>query len=104
MTATMQEREIAIDAVLRLRLYVAGDAPNSILAIRTLNAAVKRCSGPIEVEIIDVLRDPERGFTDGVLVTPMLVRVAPLPERRLLGNLSDSRTLLGVLAIADPCP
>ena len=53
---------------------------------------------PDDVEIVDVLRAPERGLEDGVLVTPMLVRVAPPPERRILGNLSDRANLLGVLS------
>ena len=34
---------------------------------------------------------------DGVLVTPMLIRCAPLPERRILGNLRDRALLLAVL-------
>jgi circadian clock protein KaiB len=57
---------------------------------------------PDNVEIVDVLKAPERGLEDGVLVTPMLVRVAPPPERRILGNLSDRANLLGVLSPQEP--
>lgn len=85
---------------LRLRLYVAGDSPNSVAALAHLRAAVAECAnGRADVEIIDILRDPERGLRDGVFVTPMLVKVEPLPERRVLGSLRDRRALLAVLGL-----
>jgi circadian clock protein KaiB len=88
------------DAVVRVRLYIAGDAPNSIAAVANLRATLARHAGhAIEVETIDVLRDPLRALQDAVLVTPMLVRSEPLPERRILGNLHDRQTLLGALGL-----
>ncbi len=85
---------------LHVRLYVAGEAPNSVAAIANLRSALAQGGErSVEVETIDVLRDPERALRDGVLVTPMLVKVAPPPERRILGNLRDRDTLLGVLGI-----
>jgi circadian clock protein KaiB len=84
---------------LHVRLYVAGDGPNSARAVANLRAAIAELAhAPDDVEIVDVLQAPERGLRDGVLVTPMLVRVAPPPERRVLGNLSDRVNLLGVLS------
>jgi len=87
------------EAPLRLRLYIAGDSPNSVRALGNLRAAMAELGrGLDDVETIDVLEKPERGLRDGVLVTPLLVRVSPLPERRVLGNLSDRAVLRGVLA------
>ncbi len=86
-------------ARLRVRLYVAGGAPNSVAAIANLRLALLHCEHQVEVETIDVLRDPDRALHDGVFVTPMLVKVAPLPERRILGNLRNRDTLLGMLGI-----
>jgi circadian clock protein KaiB len=88
----------AVECGLRIRLYVAGDAPNSTTALDTLRSVIAQRSIQVELEVIDVLTEPERGLRDGVLFTPMLVRVAPPPERRILGNLSNRATLLGVLA------
>jgi circadian clock protein KaiB len=83
-----------------VRLYVAGEAPNSVAAIANLRLALAHCAeAAVEVETIDVLEDPDRALRDGVLVTPMLVKVAPLPERRILGNLRDRDTLFSVLGI-----
>lgn len=83
-----------------LRLYVAGESPNSVSALANLRAALAEHAGlSVELEIIDVLRDPGRALRDGVLITPMLVRLRPPPERRVLGNLRDRATLLGALGI-----
>lgn len=85
---------------LRLRLYVAGDAANSLAAIAHLRSAIVECAGGrADIEIIDILQHPERGLSDGVLVTPMLVKFEPLPERRVLGNLRDRRVLLAALGL-----
>lgn len=89
----------ASTARLRVRLYVAGDGPNSTKALANLRAVLAQLQrAPEEVEIVDVLQLPDRGLRDGVLVTPMLVRVDPAPERRILGNLSDRTILLGLLS------
>ncbi len=53
------------------------------------------------VEIVDVLHDAERALRDGILVTPMLVKVGPPPERRVLGNLNDLGALLRALGLRD---
>jgi len=85
---------------LRLRLYVAGDAPNSLTAVANLRIALAQLPAHgVELEIIDVLTQPERGLRDGVLMTPMLVRKAPDPERRILGNLGAAGVLRGVLGV-----
>ena len=87
---------------LSLRLYIAGDAPNSIVAVANLRSAIAdRADGRADVEIVDVLREPQRGLRDGVFVTPMLVKCEPGPERRVLGNLGDRRFLLGVLGLEE---
>ena len=80
------------------RLYVAGDAPNSTMAIANLKALCREhVPDRHEIEIVDVLREPNRALADGVLLTPMLVRCSPAPVRKILGNLSEPKTLLQVL-------
>ena len=87
---------------LRLRLYVAGDSPNSVMAITNLRALLADLpSSSAGVEIIDILADPERCLRDGVLMTPMLLKLAPPPERRILGNLRDRWALLRFLGLDD---
>lgn len=72
-----------------LRLYVAGDAPNSARARANLRRILGDVDpGQYQLEIIDCLDDPLRALGDGVLVTPTLLRVAPLPARTVVGSLS----------------
>ena len=86
-----------------VRLYVAGDGPNSVSAIATLRALLAEVPDHhVELEIVDVLAQPERALQDGVLVTPMLVKFAPAPERRILGRLGDRALVLSVLGIGEP--
>ena len=87
---------------LSLRLYVAGEAPNSAAAIRNLGILFlgREASGqPVEIEIVDLLREPLRGLLDGVVLSPTLVRLAPPPVRRVVGNLSNHGAVLLALGV-----
>ena len=89
-----------LEGPLRLRLYVAGSSANSVVAAANLRALLEEVPEiDAEVEIIDVLVDPDRARHDGVIITPMLVRVDPAPERRLLGNLRDRGALRRTLGL-----
>ncbi len=52
-----------------------------------------------EVEIIDVLREPERALDDGIFMTSTLVRVGPLPVVRIVGTRSQTEVVLRVLGL-----
>lgn len=87
-------------ARLVLRLYVAGDGPNSSAARTNL----RRILAPFDpsmyaLEVVDCLRQPMRALQDGILVTPTLVRLAPAPERAIVGSLSDSARVVEALGI-----
>ena len=51
-----------------------------------------------ELEIVDLLEDPRRALADGIIVTPTLLKVTPLPVQRVIGNLSDTTQVLLTLA------
>lgn len=83
---------------LLLRLYVAGTAPNSVRAISNAQAVCnEHFAADYELEIVDLLEYPMRALTDGVIVTPTLIRLLPLPVQRVIGALSDTEGLLLVL-------
>jgi circadian clock protein KaiB len=82
-----------------LRLYVAGNAPNSLRAIANVQAICgAHFAGGHEIEIVDLLEQPGRALDDGVIVTPTLVKLLPLPVQRVIGNLSDTDQVLLTLA------
>lgn len=85
-------------AALRLRLYVAGNAPNSLRAVANARALCEeRFPGRHELEIVDLLTHPLRAHADGIVVTPTLLKLAPPPVQRVIGNLSDIEAVLAIL-------
>ena len=84
--------------VVQLRLYVAGDAPNSVAARRVLQRVLEQVSpAGVELEVVDVMAEPARAAQDGILATPTLVRLAPEPARVIVGNLGDGARVLALL-------
>jgi circadian clock protein KaiB len=71
-----------------LRLYVAGVTPRSSEAIERIKAVCEdHLPGRYELEVIDVRQQPELAREHQIIVTPTLVKVRPLPLRRLVGDL-----------------
>jgi circadian clock protein KaiB len=86
--------------MLKLRLYVAGGAPNSVRAVANLAAICKKhVQSAFKLEIIDVLQFPLRALADGILVTPHLAKLSPSPAAKVVGNLSDRASVLTALGI-----
>lgn len=44
-------------------------------------------NGPVQLERIDVREDPRQARDWGVVLTPILIRVSPIPQRRVFGDL-----------------
>ncbi len=84
---------------LKLRLYVAGNAPNSLRATGNAKAICEEYfHGRYELEVVDMIEFPRRALADGIIVTPTLLKLTPLPVQRVIGNLSDTDRVLMVLA------
>lgn len=85
----------------KFRLYVAGAGPNSALALENLNALCRdHLPERHEIEIVDVLRDPARALADGVILTPLLMKLSPAPILNIIGNLSQSKSVLLALKLS----
>ena len=83
------------------RLYVAGDAQNSTVAMDNLEALCREhLDGRHEIEVIDVFTNPQRALDDGIMMTPTVVRVDLTPMRRVVGNLSESAWVVHALGLA----
>src|SRR5512141_1384343 len=84
---------------LQLRLYIAGQAANSQHALAHLTTHLEEhFPAAHDLEIVDMLEQPQRALADGILVTPTLLNLQPPPARRIVGSLSDARLLLALLA------
>lgn len=81
----------------RLRLYVAGGAPRSLLAVETVSRVCEQLPGTVELDVVDVYREPERARREGIRGVPALVRLSPRPVRRLVGDLGDESKICSAL-------
>jgi circadian clock protein KaiB len=82
------------------RLYVSGDAPNSIKARSNLAAIIKEyLDESYTVEEVDTLKFPRRAMEEHIMVTPTLLRVFPLPVRRIVGSLNERDVVVQTLGL-----
>jgi circadian clock protein KaiB len=78
-----------------LKLYVAGNTPNSVRALKTLKSILEQdFQGVYALKVIDVLKNPQLAEEDKILATPTLSKVLPPPVRRIIGDLSDREKVL----------
>ena len=86
-----------------LKLYVAGNTPNSMRALKTLrNILETEFKGVYALKVIDVLKNPQLAEEDKILATPTLSKILPPPVRRIIGDLSDrERVLIGLDLLYD---
>jgi circadian clock protein KaiB len=81
-------------------LYITGENIHAQAAIKNLQricetAMTEEC----EVQIVDVLQQPEEAETHYIIATPTLVKLSPAPTRRVIGDLSDLPKVLSALGL-----
>lgn len=81
-----------------LRLYVAGNTPNSIAAFSNLQQLCEEhMGGRYRIEIIDLFENPQLAQGDQIVAVPTLVRRLPTPIKKIIGDLSNTeRVLVGL--------
>lgn len=78
-----------------LKLYVAGNTPSSIRALKILNDILEKdFQGIYALKVIDVLKNPQLAEEDKILATPTLSKILPPPVRKIIGDLSDREKVL----------
>jgi len=83
-----------------LRLYVTGKTPNSVRAVAKVREICEEfLAGRYQLQVVDIYQQPALAGSDQILVVPTLVRRAPGPLRRLIGNLSDRDRILAGLEL-----
>jgi len=79
----------------RLRLYIAGQTPNSIAAIANLKKICEeKLQGKYRIEVVDLLEKPQLAKGDQIIAIPTLVRRLPPPVKKIIGNLSKTESVI----------
>jgi circadian clock protein KaiB len=85
---------------MRLELFVIGHSPRSRTAVENLRRILETTMpGEFDLQIIDVLEQPQAAEDSNIMATPTLIKRAPAPVSRLLGDLSATDTVLRGLGI-----
>jgi len=86
----------------RFRLYTADGTHNSAQALANLTALCDAyLANRHEIEVVDVFREPQRALTDGIRMTPTLLKLAPAPGCRIVGSLSQTARVLTALGLEE---
>lgn len=84
----------------KLQIFVADHAVNSIHAVANLRAICKTyLPNRHDIEVVDVLTQPERALAEKIMMTPTLIILEPGPIRRIVGNLSETSIVLRTLGL-----
>jgi circadian clock protein KaiB len=89
------EEAISNASILKLRLYISGKTPNSLLALKNIKKICEEhIQNDYELEIVDLLKDPKLSEEYEILAIPTLVRKNPQPVRKIIGDLSNTEDIL----------
>lgn len=78
-----------------LRLYIAGQTPNSVTAIANLTKICEdKLQGKYRIEVVDLLEKPQLAKGDQIIAIPTLVRRLPPPVKKIIGNLSKTESVI----------
>jgi circadian clock protein KaiB len=84
----------------KFRLYVADHTPNSALALTNLTALCRTyLPNRYEIEVVDVFLKPQRALTDGIFMTPTLIKLGPSRIVHIVGTLTETQQTLKALGL-----
>jgi circadian clock protein KaiB len=84
-----------------LRLFIAGATPNSIRAVSNIKAICEKyLKEKYSLEVIDVYQQKEIAEQEQLVALPLLIKKFPLPQRRFIGDLSNTEKVLKGLGIS----
>jgi circadian clock protein KaiB len=83
-----------------LRLFIAGSTPQSARAVANITRiCADYLEGNYELTVVDLYQQPQEAQSEQIIAAPTLAKLAPLPRRRLIGDLSDTDRVLQVLGL-----
>jgi circadian clock protein KaiB len=78
-----------------LRLYIAGATPKSTRAIMNVRKICEEhLKGRYELEVIDIYQQPILAKGEQIIAAPTLLKKLPLPLRKFIGDMSDTKKIL----------
>ena len=85
-----------------LNLYIKGRTRKSELVIKNLKNLLDNepsVKGKYELNIIDVKKNPQIANQKKIIMTPVLEKESPSPQKRIVGDLNDKEKVLTALGV-----
>jgi circadian clock protein KaiB len=83
------------------QLFVTGTTPNSVRAVNNIRDICEtHLKGRYLLQVIDVYQDPSLAMNEQLIALPLLVKKLPLPEKKLIGDLSQTEKVMKALGLA----
>jgi circadian clock protein KaiB len=84
-----------------LRLFITGTTSRSARAIANLRRLCEeRLRGEYDLEVVDIYQHPEAAKEHQIVAAPTLLKVLPLPLRRIIGDLANEERVLAGLDLS----
>jgi circadian clock protein KaiB len=78
-----------------LRLYVSGSTLKSALAVENIKRICEQhLKNRYDLEVIDIYQHPNLARSEQIVAAPTLIKRLPTPLRRLIGDLSNQKSVL----------
>jgi len=78
-----------------MKLFITGATPNSVKAVANIkNICEKYFPDRYNLEVIDIYQQPSLAKEEQIIALPMLLKYAPLPLKRFIGDMSDTNKVL----------
>ena len=86
-----------------LHLYIAGKTQRAAKAVSNLKLICKdKLKDNYQIEVIDLLKKPQIARSEQIIAVPTLVRKFPLPQKSIIGDLSNAEVILVGLGLIEP--
>jgi circadian clock protein KaiB len=83
-----------------LCLYVAGATEHSLQAVRNIKYVCETfLKGCYQLEILDIYEQPELAEKNQIIAAPTLIKLFPVPVKRLIGDMSNMEAVVSALNI-----
>ena len=81
-----------------LRLYVTGTTRQSMRAIANIKKLCEEhLKGRYELDVVDLYQQPQLAQGEQIIAAPTLIKKSPLPQRRVIGDMSKSERVMAGL-------
>ncbi len=82
-------------------LFVAGAPDRTRFARAAVRQALEQCLDPdgFDLEVFDILQNPDIADRHRIIATPTLIRQSPLPEVRAIGDLTNIKAFFSAFGL-----